>query len=176
MKIQERYLWIGAVILIAFVANNQASNSDNLRTLITTYDLESNIQDAQIADFSQQLAQAEQAEYSKGFEDGRTQAGIALVQGGSLYNYTDGYHAAVSQFGEEAALEVSEAILTELNTLRKMVPRLLNQVNEINEMNADEDYLLDMLLDSMDRDMDVEEEYLEIIDHLLSNKEELNID
>ena len=176
MKIQERYLWIGAIILIAFVANNQSSHNDNLRALITTYELEGNIQDAQLADFSQQMDVATQAEYSKGFENGRTQAGVALAQAGSLYNYTDGYHAAVSQFADQSSLEVSKAILTELDTLRKTVPRLLNQVNEMNQLDADEDYLLDMLLDSMDTDMDVEEEYLEIIDHLLSNKEELNID
>ena len=173
MKIQERYLWIGAIILIAFVANDQSSKNENLRTLITTYDLETDIQDAQLTDFSQQMDVAKQMEYDKGFENGRTQAGIVLAQGGSLYNYTDGYHAAVSQFGDEVALDVSKALVTELNTLRKMVPRLLNQINEINES---EDYVLDMLLDALDTDMDVEEDYLEIIDHLLSNKEELNID
>ena len=173
MKIQERYLWIGAVILIAFVANNQSSNNDNLRALITTYELEGNIQDAQLADFSQQMHVATQAEYSKGFENGRTQAGVALAQGGSLYNYTDGYHAAVSQFADQSSLEVSKAILTELDTLRKMVPRLINQVNEMNES---EGYVLDILLETLNKDMEMEEDYLEIIDDLLSNKEELTID
>jgi hypothetical protein len=173
MKIQERYLWIGAVILIAFVANNQSSNNDNLRALITTYELEGNIQDAQLADFSQQMDVVTQAEYSKGFENGRTQAGVALAQGGSLYNYTDGYHAAVSQFADQSALEVSKAILTELDTLRKMVPRLMNQINELNKSDG---YALDMLLDTLSEDMDMEEDYLEIIDTLLSNEEELAID
>ena len=173
MKIQERYLWIGAIILIAFVAQDQSSKNENLRTLITTYDLESNIQDAQILYFSQQLDVATQAEYSKGFEDGRTQAGIILAQGGSLYNYKDGYHAAISQIGEQAGLDVSKSIITELETLRKMVPRLLNQINEMQESG---DFVLGMLMDDLDRDMDVEEEYLEIIDNLLSNKEEQNID
>ena len=167
MKIQERYIWIGAILLIAFVAQDQWSKNDNLRTLITTYDLETTIQDAQLADFSQQVDAAKQAEYSKGFEDGRTQAGIALVQGGSLYNYADGYHAAVSQFGDEAGLEVSRAIFTELENLRKMVPRLLNQVNELSNT---EDYALDLWLDSLDKEIEVEEHYLEIIEYLISNK------
>ena len=159
--------------MIAFVANNQSSNNDNLRALITTYELEGNIQDAQLADFSQQMHVATQAEYSKGFENGRTQAGVALAQGGSLYNYTDGYHAAVSQFADQSSLEVSKAILTELDTLRKMVPRLINQVNEMNES---EGYVLDILLETLNKDMEMEEDYLEIIDDLLSNKEELTID
>ena len=116
---------------------------------------------------------ATQAEYSKGFENGRTQAGVALAQGGSLYNYTDGYHAAVSQFADQSSLEVSKAILTELDTLRKMVPRLINQVNEMNES---EGYVLDILLETLNKDMEMEEDYLEIIDDLLSNKEELTID
>ena len=64
--------------------------------------MESQIQDQQLTDFSQQMYTANQLEYDKGFEAGKTQASVAFMDGGSLYNYTDGYHAAISQFGTAA--------------------------------------------------------------------------
>ena len=96
MKMTERYLWIAGLILAGFVIQNQSNNNANLQTLLVTYEAESKIQDAQINDFSVQLDAARDSSYSQGFEQGRTQAGVALAQGGSLYNYTDGYHAAMS--------------------------------------------------------------------------------
>jgi hypothetical protein len=98
ITLQERIFWIVGAGLIAFFAENQMKRVDDLHILLTTHEIESNIQEAQLLDFSQQLDIAIQAEYSKGFEDGKTQAGVALAQGDSLYNYTDGYHAALSQF------------------------------------------------------------------------------
>tara|TARA_R110000824_G_scaffold241616_2_gene430379 strand:- start:309 stop:440 length:132 start_codon:yes stop_codon:yes gene_type:complete len=43
-------------------------------------------------------------------------------------------------------------------------------------MNESEGYVLDILLETLNKDMEMEEDYLEIIDDLLSNKEELTID
>lgn len=167
MKTYERYLWIAGLILAGFAFQNQLNNNNNLQTLLVTYDAESKIQDAQISDFNIQLSVARDASYSNGFEAGKTQAGVALAGGGSLYNYTDGYHAAMSQVREEAHLDVAESLLTELNALRKMVPRLLNQVNVLTQEN---DYLHgDDLLDLL---IDVDETYLEIITDLISDEEE----
>ena len=97
MKIQERYLWIAGLILAGFVMQGQLKKSNDLSTLLVTYQLESNIQDAQINDFGQQLSAAKDSHYQRGFEDGRTQAGTVLAEGGSLYGYSDGYHAAIAQ-------------------------------------------------------------------------------
>ena len=36
--------------------------------------------------------------YNRGFEAGKTQLGIALMNGKSMANYKDGYHAALDQF------------------------------------------------------------------------------
>ncbi len=97
MKIQERYLWIAGVILAGFVIQGQLKKSSDLETLLSTYQLESNIQDAQISDFGEQLSAAKDAHYQRGFEDGRTQAASVLAEAGSIYNYADGYHAAIEQ-------------------------------------------------------------------------------
>ena len=178
MKMTERYLWIAGLILAGFVIQNQSNNNANLQTLLVTYEAESKIQDAQINDFSVQLDAARDSSYSQGFEQGRTQAGVALAQGGSLYNYTDGYHAAMSQVTEDAYLDVAASVITELNTLRKMVPRLLNQVNQITAENeelkvpSNEAYVLEMLLDTLDLESNTEETYLEILDLLTEAKEE----
>ena len=175
MKTVERYLWIAGILLAGFVVQGQFNNNANLETLLVTYEVESKIQDAQINDFSVQLNTARDSSYSKGFEDGRTQAGVALAQGGSLYNYTDGYHAAMSQIKEDAALDVSKALLTELNHLRKMVPRLLNQVEQITKekeaLKAESD-IWAMLLDDLGSEESADEIYLEIIEFLAEARDE----
>ena len=132
MKMTERYLWIAGLILAGFVIQNQSNNNATLQTLLAAYDVESTIQNAQISDFNTQLSVVRAESHSQGFEEGKTQAGIALARGGSLYDYTDGYHAAIGQNIEEAdVLEISEGIFKELTTLRKMVPRLLNLIGWI---------------------------------------------
>ena len=149
MKIQERYLWIGAILLMGFVAHNQSLKNDNLRTLITTYDLETNIQYAQLTDITQQIDIARQGAYNEGFEAGKTQAAVVLMNGESLYDYTEGYHAAVGQFG----------------------------VVDPNGQGLSQDFLLELLLDTLEQDADSESTYLDIIEDLLSNKDsELKID
>tara|TARA_R110002020_G_scaffold32638_1_gene100141 strand:- start:1873 stop:2241 length:369 start_codon:yes stop_codon:yes gene_type:complete len=98
MKIHERYLWIGALIVSAFMVQGKIDQLDRLDSLLETYKLESQIQNAQISDFHQELQLSKGVEYTKGFEDGRSQAGIAFTQGRPMLDYADGYHAALSQF------------------------------------------------------------------------------
>jgi hypothetical protein len=64
MKIQERYLWILGIILSGFFVQNQSHENKTLNNIISTYELESNIQDAQIMDFSQSLSVVSSEEYS----------------------------------------------------------------------------------------------------------------
>lgn len=97
---QERYLWIAAVILAGFVIQGQSKNNDDLETLATSYRLESQIQNSQIMDFSQNLEIIKSNTYATGFEDGRAQAGIAFTNGRPMLDYADGYHAALEQFSQ----------------------------------------------------------------------------
>ena len=182
IKIQERLLWALVVGLAAFHILGKSHETTNLRTILDTYAMESEIQEAQLNDLSQYIDEGHALEYQRGFEEGRTQAGVALAQGGSLYDYTDGYHAAMSQVSDEAHLDVAESILTELANLRKMVPRLLNQVNKLTEENQTlqafsyDSYLLDSLLEL---NVNADLTYLEIIELLTSEKvdtEEFQVD
>ncbi len=144
MKTRERLFWIAGIALVVLFAQQKSHKVDDLQTLITTYQLESNIQDAQITDVSQLVHEASRVEYSKGFEAGKTQAAIVLMNGDSLYSYTDGYHAAVSQFG----------------------------VADPKGGGLTKEFLIEMLLESLSVDDSVDEKYIDIIEGLLSKKEE----
>jgi len=181
MNKTERYLWIAGLVLAGFVIHGQSNNNANLhtnnanlQTLLATYDAETHIQNAQISDFNTQLSVIREESYSQGFEAGKTQAGIALVKGGSLYDYADGYHAAIAQNIEESdVLEISAEIFNELKSLRKMVPRLLNQNEELQAKLAsrtDSGYALDLLIENLEAEEDADATYLEIIDLLMETE------
>tara|TARA_B100000287_G_C20378693_1_gene680647 strand:+ start:254 stop:634 length:381 start_codon:yes stop_codon:yes gene_type:complete len=117
INLQERVLWILGLGLLAFFTEHQMIKVSSLETIINTYELESNIQASQFHDLSQQLIQNGNSEYLKGFEAGKTQAGVAFINGDSLYNYADGYHQALSQF--------SEVELTEDEALDKLINAMI---------------------------------------------------
>jgi len=106
MKITERYLWIAALILVAFIAQNSSQEVDSAKFLTESYRLECEIKNSQINDFNNQRLQSAEKSYSRGFQDGRTQAGVAFSQGRPMLDYSDGYHAALTQFTSEESLEV----------------------------------------------------------------------
>ena len=113
MQTHERYLWIAGIILAGFVIQGQSKKNSDLETLATTYRLESQIQNSQIMDFSQEISSIKSNEYQKGFEAGRSQAGIALVNGRPMLDYADGYHAALAQFTDNLISE-DEALIRQL--------------------------------------------------------------
>lgn len=142
MNIKERTFWMVAVIGLLFFLQDQSQRSHNLNTLIKTYELESNIQHSQLMDFNHQINESSRLEYQKGFEDGRTQAAIALMNDKALYNYADGYHAALSQFSEPET-----------------------------PPDLDQDVLLDLLISSLAVESNSTEMYLEIISDLIADSE-----
>ena len=99
ISLQERFIWVLAIGFLAFFAENRTEQIDRLHSIIQTYELESNIKNAQFLDLGQTLLSSANTEYLKGFEAGKTQAGVAFMDDRSLYDYADGYHQALSQFG-----------------------------------------------------------------------------
>ncbi len=110
MKIHERYLWIAAIILCGFVVQDQSKKNNKLAILLQTHQAGSEIQNSQIMDFSQEVLSIKSNEYQKGFEAGRSQAGIALVNGSPMLDYADGYHAALAQFTDNLISEDEDLI------------------------------------------------------------------
>ena len=105
MKTSERYLWIAALILVAFIAQNSSKEVGNANFLTESYRLECEIKNSQINDFNNQRLESAERSYSRGFQDGRAQAGIAFSQGRPMLDYSDGYHAALTQFTSKESLE-----------------------------------------------------------------------
>lgn len=134
MDTKERAFWFFGILMVFFFTQENSNKTSSLETLIKTYELESNIQQSQLVDLSQQMDHACRLEYEKGFEAGKTQSAIILMNKDTLYDYADGYHAAVNQF--EPTKNPDE------------IYRLFIEVLESNE-NSNEDYkeLLDILAD-----------------------------
>ena len=168
-KLNERLIWVCVIVFGAFMIQNQSNTNANLETILKTYHLESEIQNSEITDFNNQLHVVRDNSYLRGFEAGKTQAGIALAQGESLYDYKEGYHAALTQQVDEAmVLEVSEGIMFELTSLRKMVPRLLKQNEDLQvRLDAESDYVWSLFLEGLDSEIEADEVYLDIIDMLM---------
>lgn len=73
----------------------------DLTTIIDNQKLERSILKSQIQELVYNLQLQEHEIYNKGFEAGKTQMGIAMINGDALVDYKDGYHAALSQFEKE---------------------------------------------------------------------------
>ena len=80
--------------------------------------------------------------YQQGFEDGKGHAMISAVKGEHLYDYSDGYHAALSQFDMNQKLE-----------------------------NKD-DEIYNLFMDALDQISDSEDNYNNLLDSVGSVKDE----
>ena len=116
---------------------NQSNNNANLKTILEAYNLETHIQKAEIVDFNNQLHSARDNSYARGFEAGKTQAGIALANDEALYGYKEGYHAALTQFTEP-----------------------IESNKSLDSMFAD------MLIHFMDHELSAEESYWELLEYM----------
>ena len=146
MKFHEKYLWLGALLIMGAVIYQQYTQNANLSFLLKTYELEDGIQDRQLADLMGQIRVSDADGFNRGFDQGKLQTSITLMNGDSLANYADGYHAAISQFGD-----FEEPSPFDPATKPKS-----------------EDYLMDLLIDSMQNEAATEEAYLEIIEMLVN--------
>jgi hypothetical protein len=92
-------LLIALVIGVAFyVTDRKQWTIDKQDFLIIAHTQENRLLAAQLSDYSQQIYQTNYEEYRRGYDQGRTDMGIALMEGESMVNYSDGYHAALTQF------------------------------------------------------------------------------
>jgi len=126
-----------ALTALAFMFFKQSSTIGELNFLLKVHDAHQGMQKSQILDLMQSNRQESSESYSRGFEDGRTQAGIALAQGNSLYEYKDGYHAALTQFSEPMDTNKS------MDTL-----------------------FADLLIHFMDREMSAEDSYWDLLEYM----------
>ena len=107
---KQNTIWVLTILNIICVGGyflvGHKDEIERLNFLVKTFDVESTIQDAQISDLFSELRiktneayEADQRGYQRGFEAGKTQMGISFLHGGTMDSYSDGYHAAISQWG-----------------------------------------------------------------------------
>jgi hypothetical protein len=87
-----------AVTFSYFVIDRKEWVITKQKFLLETHTTENRLLLAQLTDYEQNVFQFRQEEYRKGFEDGKTQIGVSMMQGSSMVGYSDGYHAALTQF------------------------------------------------------------------------------
>ena len=90
---------INLVVLSGYYLISSNNEVDDQAFLIKTFKAEHLLNESLVADLHLQINAAENASYQRGFEAGKTQTGIAFMQGESMQTYADGYHAAISQWG-----------------------------------------------------------------------------
>ena len=99
---KERMLWILTIVNLCFCgvhySINVSKKEANMNILLETYKAESMLKTSQLNEYIISYSTNESAQFNRGFESGRTQAGVAFMNKGALTDYADGYHAALEQF------------------------------------------------------------------------------
>ena len=135
---KEKLFWaltlVNICVFVGYVIANLKNENADLEFLISTYNAETVIQRSQFTDMLHSQSQRSAEEYNRGFQNGRTQAAIGLMNKDALFDYADGYHAALSQMGdvtmrmpnkEDAKLEAR--LLEELDNDIKKIKSELNE-------------------------------------------------
>ena len=100
----ERLCWTAALIALAvicwFIHRDSRVKSDNYSFLVDTAAAERQIMLADLTNMNTKINEAESTGFTRGYADGAANMGASLVSDKrSFVNYSDGYHAAVRQFG-----------------------------------------------------------------------------
>ena len=140
MNNTERIFWLFGIFVLCFHALNQSSKINDLESANRIQELSSNIKSDQLLDTISSNNLSLESQYNKGFEEGKTHAMIASIHGDNLYDYAEGYHAAVAQFNS----------------------------NEPHNPNHED--LLNLYIESIDNNLEAEEDYLEIISDLIADQ------
>mgnify|MGYP001217873123 CR=1 FL=1 len=108
MNNKERLLWLSGIIFLAFFCMNKIDHIASLEILDRNNQLSHRLQADQINDLTSRLNEAEGSGYEKGFREGESYALIASLNGEELYDYADGYHAALAQFVPEKKSNIDQ--------------------------------------------------------------------
>lgn len=114
MNNTERIMWLAGIFLLAFYSLNQNKQIANLEILYESNVLHGNIQSSQIEEIYSKIDEYKSSSYSQGFNDGESRAMISFLKDEPLNDYSDGYHAALSQFDLNDGVNPSNNDLYEL--------------------------------------------------------------
>lgn len=116
----ERLIWVSALVLIGFFCTNLLNKINTLELMKDQYELTSSVKTDQILDLMNQLDSSKETQYQSGYLNGQQHAMIASIKGEHVYDYADGYHAALDQFaGQKNDAEIYELFNQTLDLLDK---------------------------------------------------------
>ena len=131
MNNKERLFWLSGLVLLAFFGVYKIEHIDRLESLDKSNALVHRIQVDQINDLVRKLQEVNSAEYDKGFKAGESHALIASLSGKNLYDYADGYHAALSQFTVDNKENMTNETYTVFLELLEMLEVSENNYQEL---------------------------------------------
>lgn len=97
----ERLIWVSALVLVGFFCANLFNKIDTLELMQDQYRLTSSVKTDQILDLMNELDNSRESQYQLGYLNGQQHAMIASIKGEHIYDYADGYHAALNQFNKD---------------------------------------------------------------------------
>ncbi len=134
---RNKFIGASALVLLLFIILQQSNRLERMDFIMKTREAQAEIQNSQILDLMSDSREESSLAYARGFEEGRTQAGIMLANNESLAGYKEGYHAALTQFQQPMeANKSADSILAEL------------------------------LIDFMDHELSAEESYWELLEYM----------
>ena len=129
MNTKERYLWIGALIAALLFCDRKISQVERLEDLDKGYQLNARVQSDQINELINKSRNIDSHQYNQGFEDGKTHAMIASIHNENLYDYAEGYHAAINQISEELSSSELKA------QVASYIDKLINKRHSVSNGN-----------------------------------------
>lgn len=97
----ERLIWVSALVLVVFFCANLLDKIHTLELMQDQYRLTSSVKTDQILDLMNELDSSKESQYQSGYLNGQQHAMIASIKGEHIYDYADGYHAALNQFNKD---------------------------------------------------------------------------
>jgi|TARA_Y100000289_G_scaffold62654_1_gene72162 hypothetical protein len=131
MNNTERLFWLSGIILLSFFCMQKISYIEDLEILDKKSELSYRLQMDQMHDLTRELDRIETRGYDRGFKEGESHALISSINGTSLYDYADGYHAAISQLSLDNESKISQETYSLFVDLLKMLDDSDNSYQEL---------------------------------------------
>ena len=98
MNNKERLAWLLSLVIVVLFADRKLAQIERLETLDKHRQVSAEIQRDQFLELSQNMNEIISNKHKEGFELGKTQALVASLNKENVLDYSEGYHAALSQF------------------------------------------------------------------------------
>ena len=106
--------------VVCYMLVSNSNEVSRLEFLVTTFQTEKSLNDSYVTELNSRIRGIENEAYNRGFSDGEIKTGIAFMNDEALASYSDGYHAAISQFGPVDTSSLSSMDVMSIVTLAEL--------------------------------------------------------